>query len=81
MDGAQQRIRSAISAFARGELVIVADDDDRESEGDLFVAASLSTSATRRASFARRLPWRKRAGCISIRWCRSMLRRWARLSL
>src|SRR6516162_4793249 len=43
MDDAQQRIRSAISAFARGELVIVADDDDRESEGDLFVAASLCT--------------------------------------
>ena len=43
MDDSQQRIRSAISAFARGELVIVADDDDRESEGDLFVAASLCT--------------------------------------
>ena len=43
MDDAQQRIRSAISAFARGELVIVADEDDRESEGDLFVAASLCT--------------------------------------
>ena len=41
MDDAQQRIRFAISAFARGELVIVADDDDRE--GDLFVAASLCT--------------------------------------
>ncbi len=43
MDETQQRIRSAISAFARGELVIVADDDDRENEGDLFVAASLCT--------------------------------------
>ena len=43
MDDASQTIRSAISAFARGELVIVADDDDRESEGDLFVAASLCT--------------------------------------
>jgi len=43
MDDAQQRIRSAIGAFARGELVIVADDDDPESEGDLFVAASLCT--------------------------------------
>lgn len=43
MDDVQQRIRSAISAFARGELVIVADDDDRENEGDLFVAASLCT--------------------------------------
>ncbi len=43
MDDAHQRIRSAIAAFARGELVIVADDDDRENEGDLFVAASLCT--------------------------------------
>src|SRR6202047_2833498 len=43
MDDAQQRIRSAVAAFARGELVIVADDDDRENEGDLFIAASLCT--------------------------------------
>src|SRR6202158_456954 len=43
MDDAQQRIRSAIGAFARGELVIVADDDDDESECDLFVAASMCT--------------------------------------
>ena len=43
MDDAHQRIRTAIAAFARGEIVIVADDDDRENEGDLFVAASLCT--------------------------------------
>ncbi len=43
MDETHQRIRAAVSAFARGELVIVADDDDRENEGDLFVAASLCT--------------------------------------
>ena len=43
MNDAPQRILSAVTAFARGELVIVADDDDRESEGDLFVAASLCT--------------------------------------
>jgi 3,4-dihydroxy 2-butanone 4-phosphate synthase / GTP cyclohydrolase II len=43
MDDAQQRIQSALAAFARGELVIVSDDDDRENEGDLFVAASLCT--------------------------------------
>ena len=34
---------SAIAAFARGEIVVVTDDDDRENEGDLFVAASLCT--------------------------------------
>src|ERR1700675_2067163 len=43
MDDAHQRIQAAVSAFARGEIVIVADDDDRENEGDLFVAASLCT--------------------------------------
>jgi 3,4-dihydroxy 2-butanone 4-phosphate synthase/GTP cyclohydrolase II len=41
---AHQRIEQAISAFARGEIVVVSDDDDRENEGDLFVAASLCTS-------------------------------------
>ena len=39
----QQRVEVAIAAFARGEIVVVADDDDRENEGDLFVAASLCT--------------------------------------
>src|ERR1700750_788176 len=43
MNEAYHRIRSAVAAFGRGELVIVADDDDRENEGDLFVAASLCT--------------------------------------
>jgi 3,4-dihydroxy 2-butanone 4-phosphate synthase / GTP cyclohydrolase II len=43
MADAHERIRLAIEAFARGELVIVADDDDRENEGDLFVAASMCT--------------------------------------
>jgi 3,4-dihydroxy 2-butanone 4-phosphate synthase/GTP cyclohydrolase II len=38
-----QRVEEAIAAFARGEMVVVADDDDRENEGDLFVAASLCT--------------------------------------
>src|SRR5579872_7522947 len=43
MNDVHHRIRAAIDAFSRGELVIVADDDDRENEGDLFVAASLCT--------------------------------------
>ena len=43
MDAAQQRIHAVVAAFARGEIVIVADDDDRENEGDLFVAASQCT--------------------------------------
>jgi 3,4-dihydroxy 2-butanone 4-phosphate synthase/GTP cyclohydrolase II len=38
-----KRVDDAIAAFARGEIVVVTDDDDRENEGDLFVAASLCT--------------------------------------
>lgn len=35
----QQRIVDAIRAFEAGEIVVVTDDDDRENEGDLIVAA------------------------------------------
>jgi 3,4-dihydroxy 2-butanone 4-phosphate synthase/GTP cyclohydrolase II len=44
VDNIHQRVQAAIAAFARGEIVVVADDDDRENEGDLFVAASLCTA-------------------------------------
>jgi 3,4-dihydroxy 2-butanone 4-phosphate synthase/GTP cyclohydrolase II len=37
-------IETAIAAFARGEIVVVIDDDDRENEGDLIMAASSATS-------------------------------------
>ena len=39
-----QRVEEVVAAFARGEIVVVSDDDDRENEGDLFVAASLCTA-------------------------------------
>jgi 3,4-dihydroxy 2-butanone 4-phosphate synthase/GTP cyclohydrolase II len=39
-----QRVEVAINAFGRGEIVVVTDDDDRENEGDLFVAASHCTA-------------------------------------
>jgi 3,4-dihydroxy 2-butanone 4-phosphate synthase / GTP cyclohydrolase II len=38
-----QRIAAVVEAFGRGELVVVTDDDDRENEGDLFVAAAACT--------------------------------------
>ena len=38
-----QRVDDVLAAFANGEIVAVTDDDDRENEGDLFVAASLCT--------------------------------------
>jgi 3,4-dihydroxy 2-butanone 4-phosphate synthase/GTP cyclohydrolase II len=39
----QARVRQAIEAFARGEIIVVTDDDDRENEGDLIVAAVHAT--------------------------------------
>ncbi|AGF74241.1 GTP cyclohydrolase II [Bartonella australis AUST/NH1] len=39
----QEKIISAIRAFECGEVVVVTDDDDRENEGDLIVAASHCT--------------------------------------
>jgi 3,4-dihydroxy 2-butanone 4-phosphate synthase/GTP cyclohydrolase II len=39
----QSSVREAIDAFARGEIVVVTDDDDRENEGDLIVAAVHAT--------------------------------------
>ena len=35
----QKQIIEAVRAFERGEIVVVTDDDDRENEGDLIVAA------------------------------------------
>ncbi|MDY7103449.1 MAG: bifunctional 3,4-dihydroxy-2-butanone-4-phosphate synthase/GTP cyclohydrolase II [Actinomycetota bacterium] len=37
------RIEDAIAAIARGEMVVVVDDEDRENEGDLILAASAAT--------------------------------------
>ncbi|QEL25705.1 3,4-dihydroxy-2-butanone-4-phosphate synthase [Bosea sp. F3-2] len=42
-EAAMNKVAETIEAFARGEIVIVTDDDDRENEGDLIVAASLCT--------------------------------------
>ena len=71
-------VTDAIEAFARGEIVVVTDDDDRENEGDLIVAASLCT--TEKMAFIIRnccgivcapLTATTRGGCISPRWWRS----------
>ena len=37
-------IPEVLKAFAAGEIVVVTDDDNREGEGDLIVAASLCTA-------------------------------------
>src|SRR5205085_8612453 len=39
----QHRVDAVIEAFAQGEIVVVTDDDDRENEGDLIVAAVHAT--------------------------------------
>jgi 3,4-dihydroxy 2-butanone 4-phosphate synthase/GTP cyclohydrolase II len=39
-------IPEAIEAIRRGEMVVVVDDEDRENEGDLIVAASFATPQT-----------------------------------
>ena len=38
-----ERVAKAIRAFENGEMVVVTDDDDRENEGDLIVAATKIT--------------------------------------
>ncbi|MEO8667014.1 MAG: 3,4-dihydroxy-2-butanone-4-phosphate synthase [Bauldia sp.] len=38
-----QRVVDAIRAFEKGEIIVVTDDDDRENEGDLIVAAAHAT--------------------------------------
>ncbi|WP_341991476.1 3,4-dihydroxy-2-butanone-4-phosphate synthase [Azorhizobium sp. AG788] len=43
IDTSQSRVQLAIEAIARGEIIVVTDDDDRENEGDLILAASLAT--------------------------------------
>ncbi|MEP0321690.1 3,4-dihydroxy-2-butanone-4-phosphate synthase [Bauldia litoralis] len=37
------KVSQAVRAFARGEIVVVTDDDDRENEGDLIMAAVHAT--------------------------------------
>ena len=39
----QSDVRQAIAAFAAGEIIVVTDDDDRENEGDLILAAVHAT--------------------------------------
>ena len=43
MDGRFNTVEEAIAAIARGDMVIIADDEDRENEGDLVCAADKVT--------------------------------------
>ncbi|KWX69278.1 bifunctional 3,4-dihydroxy-2-butanone-4-phosphate synthase/GTP cyclohydrolase II [Mycobacterium sp. NAZ190054] len=39
----RRRVESAVAALASGRIVVVADDEDRENEGDLILAAEFAT--------------------------------------
>src|ERR1700737_4216183 len=58
-------IQEVLQAFANGELVVVTDDDDREGEGDLMVAASLCTAE--KMAFLTTPPRRSRSRSITSR--------------
>jgi 3,4-dihydroxy-2-butanone 4-phosphate synthase len=56
-------IEAAISAIGRGELTIVTDDERRENEGDLIMAAQAATPVyASRLSVAARRDKRARMG-------------------
>ena len=42
----RESVVSAIEAVRRGELIVVVDDETRENEGDLIMAAELATKET-----------------------------------
>ena len=37
-------MEDALASFARGDFLVVMDDENRENEGDLIIAASLCTT-------------------------------------
>ena len=43
-DSEFSRVEEAISAYRDGQFVIIVDDDDRENEGDLTIAAQFATA-------------------------------------
>jgi 3,4-dihydroxy 2-butanone 4-phosphate synthase/GTP cyclohydrolase II len=40
------KVEDAVAAIRRGEIVVVVDDEDRENEGDLIMAAEFATPET-----------------------------------
>src|ERR1700704_2675246 len=43
LNDVRARVEAAVSAFAKGEIVGVSDDDDRENQAGLLVAGALCT--------------------------------------
>ena len=42
---ATARVHQAIASLAAGQMIVVADDHDRENEGDLILAAEFATAS------------------------------------
>ena len=43
-DNGMAPIEDVIAAIARGEMIVMVDDEDRENEGDLIMAAQFATA-------------------------------------
>lgn len=68
-DAALRATREAIAAYGRGEILVVVDDERRENEGDLVVAAEYATPA------AIQFMIREGGGLVCIAMTRERLRR------
>ncbi|MCK9249897.1 MAG: 3,4-dihydroxy-2-butanone-4-phosphate synthase [Solirubrobacteraceae bacterium] len=44
MDRTDANVRRAVAAIGRGEMIVLVDDEDRENEGDVVMAAELATT-------------------------------------
>ncbi len=61
-DKSIDRIEDALPAIRRGSLVVVVDDEDRENEGDLIMAAGLATPA----AIAFMVRWTSGVLCVAL---------------
>ena len=56
------RIETALDAIRRGQMIILVDDEDRENEGDLVIAAEhVTAESIRRAVMADTRSWSAKA--------------------
>ena len=54
MSTSANRVETAVAAIKAGDIVIVTDDQRRENEGDLIMAAEAATPEKMRSSFSTR---------------------------
>jgi 3,4-dihydroxy-2-butanone 4-phosphate synthase len=58
-------VEAALEAYGKGEFVVVMDDESRENEGDLCIAASKITTE-KMAFFIRHTRWARLTGIASF---------------